>query len=240
MLRIRVTLKDRVVGELAFDQPRVRIGRAPDSELHLDNLALSRRHAELVRGEGGWRLRDLGSRNGVHVNGLKRTRHNLNSGDVIVIGKYSLEVRIEGEEALAREESIADLEGFVAQGRTIALGRRPKAPPGQLEREASVLAHLSVGGPVRGQPSGVFVLDRDAFHVGSDPRCRLQLRGLLTPRNVAMIVRGRSGFCVVNVSPRAKGVYVNGRPVSVRSPLRDGDRLEFVSVCARFHEGPPR
>lgn len=48
---------------------RLRIGRNADCDLVLDDSSVSREHAELAF-DGGWRLRDLGSKNGVHVDGL--------------------------------------------------------------------------------------------------------------------------------------------------------------------------
>lgn len=49
---------------------RMRIGRSAECELVLEDSSVSRVHAELVAEEGGWRLRDLGSKNGVHVDGM--------------------------------------------------------------------------------------------------------------------------------------------------------------------------
>lgn len=63
--------------------------------------AVSRRHAELVRDDGGWTIRDLGTANGTRVNGLDVNGASptpIGPGDVIEIGCYSrLEVRrVEG------------------------------------------------------------------------------------------------------------------------------------------------
>lgn len=49
---------------------RVRIGRSAECELVLEDGSVSRVHAELVAEDDGWRLRDLGSKNGVHVDGM--------------------------------------------------------------------------------------------------------------------------------------------------------------------------
>ena len=49
----------------------LRIGRAPDCSLRLDHPSVSRVHAELTAGAGGWRLQDLASKNGSHVDGVR-------------------------------------------------------------------------------------------------------------------------------------------------------------------------
>lgn len=73
------------------DQPLV-IGRSDDADLVLDCAGVSRQHAELSRdGRGQWWVRDLGSRNGTYVNGLKLVdRHQLSHGDHIGIGELTL------------------------------------------------------------------------------------------------------------------------------------------------------
>jgi hypothetical protein len=49
---------------------RVRVGRSTDCELVLEDSSVSRRHAEFWFEGGSWRLRDLGSKNGVYVDGM--------------------------------------------------------------------------------------------------------------------------------------------------------------------------
>lgn len=66
------------------------IGRGPGNDLLLPGLAVSRRHAELVRGETGYVLRDLGSRNGLVVNGRRVEAVALAPGVVVVLGDFEL------------------------------------------------------------------------------------------------------------------------------------------------------
>jgi hypothetical protein len=73
---------------------RVRVGRGRSNELVLHDASVSRDHAELVPGDGGgWRVRDLGSTNGVAVNGARVTDQPLAPGDVITFG--SCDVRFD-------------------------------------------------------------------------------------------------------------------------------------------------
>ncbi|MFN8102859.1 MAG: FHA domain-containing protein [Acidimicrobiia bacterium] len=67
---------------------RATIGRHPDSDFFLDDVTVSRRHAE-VRHEGsGFTLKDNGSLNGTYVNGDRVEQCALQHGDEIRIGKY--------------------------------------------------------------------------------------------------------------------------------------------------------
>ena len=73
---------------------RVVVGRSRDCELILPDVLLSRRHAELVRLEAGWLLRDLGSLNGTRLNGVRVERDLLlRDGDVVEIADWSLAYR---------------------------------------------------------------------------------------------------------------------------------------------------
>ncbi|MER7759038.1 FHA domain-containing protein [Streptomyces sp. NPDC097619] len=64
-----------------------RIGRAPDNDLVIDDLVVSRRHAELVPADGGgYEIVDLGSHNGTYLNGARVTRAPLAEGDIVGIG----------------------------------------------------------------------------------------------------------------------------------------------------------
>jgi hypothetical protein len=69
---------------------RTSIGRASDNVVHLLDEAVSRHHAEVVPGPDGYLLRDLGSENGIFVNGERSPEHVLREGDVIQIGARTL------------------------------------------------------------------------------------------------------------------------------------------------------
>jgi ABC-type multidrug transport system ATPase subunit/pSer/pThr/pTyr-binding forkhead associated (FHA) protein len=86
------SLRTRALGMQDLAQfSRVRIGRDPSSELHLDHPVISWHHAELLRQNGGFAIRDLGSTNGTFVNGRRVTGSiTLNIGDVVQIGPYKL------------------------------------------------------------------------------------------------------------------------------------------------------
>lgn len=63
-------------------------GRNPASEIFLDDVTVSRKHATFVRGQGGFLVLDMGSLNGTYVNRELADEARLNNGDEIQIGKY--------------------------------------------------------------------------------------------------------------------------------------------------------
>ncbi len=82
-------------GPYPLSRARVRVGRGRSNELVLQDPSVSREHAELVPSADGrgWRVRDLGSTNGVSVNGAKVQEQALVLGDTITFG--SCEVRFD-------------------------------------------------------------------------------------------------------------------------------------------------
>ena len=74
-----------------LDQDVVRAGRHPDSDIFLDDVTVSRRHAELARSSPGWLVRDVGSLNGTYVNRQRiEDEARLSNGDEVQIGRFKL------------------------------------------------------------------------------------------------------------------------------------------------------
>jgi len=66
----------------------VTVGRGQESSIFLDDVTVSRKHAEIVHGERSYRIRDVGSLNGTYVNRVRVDAVDLRNGDEIQIGKY--------------------------------------------------------------------------------------------------------------------------------------------------------
>jgi len=64
------------------------VGRAPESDIFLDDVTVSRRHAEFRHGAQGWSIRDAGSLNGTYVNRKRVNDRQLIGGEEVQIGKF--------------------------------------------------------------------------------------------------------------------------------------------------------
>ena len=73
-----------------LDQPTTSAGRHPDSEIFLDDVTVSRRHAEFRLDDGDFQVVDVGSLNGTYVNREPVDSANLANGDEVQIGKFRL------------------------------------------------------------------------------------------------------------------------------------------------------
>jgi pSer/pThr/pTyr-binding forkhead associated (FHA) protein len=73
-----------------LDTDVVTAGRHPDSDIFLDDVTVSRRHAEFRRGPEGYRVADVGSLNGTYINRDRIDDVLLQGGDEVQIGKFRL------------------------------------------------------------------------------------------------------------------------------------------------------
>lgn len=73
-----------------LDQPVTTSGRHPDSDIFLDDVTVSRRHAEFRMEDGKFEVVDVGSLNGTYVNREPKNSAALSNGDEVQIGKFRL------------------------------------------------------------------------------------------------------------------------------------------------------
>jgi FHA domain/zinc-ribbon domain len=66
------------------------VGRHPDSDIFLDDITVSRRHAEFIKGPSTYLVRDVGSLNGTYLNRERIEESELKHGDEVQIGKFRL------------------------------------------------------------------------------------------------------------------------------------------------------
>src|SRR5436190_13567751 len=83
--------------EIPLRKEKFLIGRAKECALRAGSEAISRRHCAIIRRETGWTVRDLGSRNGTHVNDEKITSEvPLKDGDELRVGPLTFRVAAVG------------------------------------------------------------------------------------------------------------------------------------------------
>lgn len=73
-----------------LDKDVINAGRHPESDIFLDDITVSRRHAEIRRVEHGFTVHDVGSLNGTYLNRERVDDDELANGDELQIGKFKL------------------------------------------------------------------------------------------------------------------------------------------------------
>ena len=73
-----------------LDSDTVTVGRHPDSDIFLDDITVSRRHAEVRRQGAKLVVADVGSLNGTYLNRERIEQADLSDGDTVQVGKFKL------------------------------------------------------------------------------------------------------------------------------------------------------
>ena len=97
MIKILLKYKQKVLKTFEIDKDEITIGRVKSNDIHINNLAVSKHHARILKNQGNYLIEDLKSTNGTYLNTVRIISRYLKDSDVINIGKYTLVVNIKTE-----------------------------------------------------------------------------------------------------------------------------------------------
>jgi pSer/pThr/pTyr-binding forkhead associated (FHA) protein len=92
MLTILLKFNDKILKTIEYDKNEIMIGRNTENDIVIENLAVSKLHAKIVKQDGAYYIEDLNSTNGTYLNKIRITKKDLKNNDIIIIGKHSLEI----------------------------------------------------------------------------------------------------------------------------------------------------
>lgn len=112
--------------DILIDRDMVIVGRHPECDIRLDSIRISRRHCCLLRDRGGLLVRDLGSTNGIRINGLRVEKGRLRPHDELSIAhiRYRLEIASDWD-----GETVAGSSTLDRQRREPVSGSNPEPTP---------------------------------------------------------------------------------------------------------------
>jgi pSer/pThr/pTyr-binding forkhead associated (FHA) protein len=108
MAKLLFLLDGNVIKEYALDKERMTIGRRASNDIHIDNLAISGEHAEIITAAEEAFIQDLNSTNGTFVNKKQIKKQTLSHGDTIGLGKYQLKYLRDLSVMKAQNDGFAD------------------------------------------------------------------------------------------------------------------------------------
>jgi adenylate cyclase len=118
---------------ILLSKPILLVGRSPGCDITLPSPLVSSKHCQLEFKEGYWHVRDLGSTNGIRVNGMVELAKYLRPGVVLSIAKLRFEVSYTplSDEPPPEENpfalSLMEKAGLVRRGKPLSESRLPKA-----------------------------------------------------------------------------------------------------------------
>lgn len=216
MPSLRIRMPGEPEREVPLEGREFRIGRADECEIVVQESDISREHAVLRAGRGGFVIEDLGSRNGMFVNGERVERHDFAPGDTVRLGRA---VEIE----LIDEDRSVDRRGHVSREREAPAPRpaRSGRPLGWLKAESWALEPEDRRGET-------IQLGASRVTVGREKSAGVSIDDESVSRLHARIDRDAEGLMITDLKSR-NGTLVNGEAV-LQSPLEAGDSVQFGDI----------
>ncbi|MBI1750946.1 MAG: FHA domain-containing protein [Acidobacteria bacterium] len=256
MPKLILKFEAAVLKEVTVGAQPVTIGRAPDNDIQIDNLAVSSHHARVFSEESRLVLEDLNSLNGTFVNNQKIQRVNLKQGDQVLIGKHHLVVDMGGEAAApplpeARKVAAPKVEETMVldtkkrkellqqamAGAGAAAPAAPAAAPAHDKTQpvaapvpprARVATLVIVAGNTDQRE---YLLSGKLTVIGKSDMATIRLKGWFKPKVAAQISKRDDGYFI---GPADKVPTVNGQPIHGPTKLNEGDLIEVAGVKMNF------
>lgn len=97
MIRLALMFKDKVLKKIETEKSEITIGRSSNTDIQIDNLAVSNQHARLIKQKGQYVIEDLNSTNGTFLNNEKISKAILKHNDIVGVGKHTLMINLNEE-----------------------------------------------------------------------------------------------------------------------------------------------
>jgi hypothetical protein len=237
MAKLSLMFESKIMKEVAIGNRPVTIGRSPDNDLPVDNLAVSNHHARVYFEGNRLVVEDLDSLNGTFVNDLRVERATLHDGDSIWIGKHHIKVDATAENTLPWDSGKKTVAPKINETMVLdtkarrdmlqqaaAMGERSQFSPGRLKMPTLVI----LGGRVDHKE---YVLTNKLTVIGSSPMATVRLRGWFKPKVAAQINQRDDGYYL---GTGAKIPLVNGNAIQGPTRLNDGDLIEVSGIRMNF------
>jgi pSer/pThr/pTyr-binding forkhead associated (FHA) protein len=236
MAKLTLMFENRLVKEVPIGGRPVGIGRSPDNDLPVDNLAVSNHHARVFFEAGRLVVEDLDSLNGTFVNDLRVERATLHDGDSIWIGKHHIKVDASGDTPTPVETARRASAPVINQ--TMVLDTKQRRE--MLQQAAAMGEHSQFSGrlkmPTLMVVSGKsdqkeYVITSKLAVIGKSKMATVRLKGWFKPQVAAQINQRDDGYYI---GPGDKTPIVNGKPIQGPVRLSDSDVIEICGLRLTF------
>jgi pSer/pThr/pTyr-binding forkhead associated (FHA) protein len=234
MAKLVLSFNGDVINEYELDKESITIGRKPDNDIHIDNLAVSGVHAKILTILNDSFIEDLGSTNGTIIDGKKITKHALKNGETVVIGKHELKY-VSG----SAEDSENEFEQtMIIRPDTEGMPETQEADKDNEKSIGNIAADLASAGAATSGPGAAKLKLVSGTNAGKE----LQLTKILTTLGkpgvqVAAITRRPTGYflIVVDAGKSNKMPLVNDTEIGKQHLLADSDIIEVAGVKMSFN-----
>jgi pSer/pThr/pTyr-binding forkhead associated (FHA) protein len=237
MARLILSFDGRELRELPVGTRGMAIGRSPDNDVMIDNLAVSNHHARISWVEEQFFVEDLQSLNGIFVNEMRVERSALQHRDSIKVGKHCLLVDtayITVQPGDAPHKPVAP-----KVDETVVLDTKQAR---DMFQQAAAMGERAQVSPNRKRVLSLVVLNGKTDHteyplinkltiIGKSKMATVRLRGWFAPSVAAQITSRDDGYYI---GSGAHTPAVNGASISGQKKLSEGDAVKVGKVQFQF------
>ena len=237
MPKLSLMFENKLVKEVPVGSRPVTIGRAPDNDLPVDNLAVSNYHAKIYYEAGRMVIEDLDSLNGTFVNDLRIERATLHDGDNVHIGKHKIKVDTSGDAPVPMDTGRKAAAPRIDE--TMVLDTKERRQ--MLQQAAAMGESMQFAATRMKVPTLViltgktdqkeYVLTNRLTVIGKSGMATVKLKGWFKPPMAAQINQRDDGYYL---GPGDNVPSVNGTPIAGPVLLNDGDLIEVSGVRLHF------
>lgn len=237
MPKLTLLLGRKTMQAYDFKQESIVIGRDSMADVYIDNPSVSRRHAEILLGDDGWLVRDLGSSSGTSLNGVRLEGTSpVGLGDEVGLGKFSIVFgKALGEgEVPVQKPATPDMPPAPAPRAPIATGEgtmhinphEVKELLKQADRKKRAHFQWESGG----EQGTHYLSDLPAVLIGTDELCDLQVpKG---PKH-HLLISVADGKCMIRYLAMFGSMTVQGESTR-QAIMKNGDVAEAGGLTIRF------
>ena len=254
-LYLKFEQSEQVLKEVVLTQAATTIGRLPDNNMQIDNLAVSGHHARISWEQNHYVVEDLGSLNGTYVNNARVEKAALKHGDQVKIGKHLVEFKHEGPVpnfavAAKAGPSAPKLEATMLLDTKQAREKiADKAAPANAGAGPLGISRPSwMSDPFAGTKDRIgllsilegrtdqekYVLTGKMTMIGKSSMASIRLKGFFAPPSAALISKRDNKYFIAPSESKVK-LKINGQDVVSQRELEAGDIIEVGKVKAAFN-----
>jgi pSer/pThr/pTyr-binding forkhead associated (FHA) protein len=233
MASLKLIFNGEMQKEIQLNKETITMGRKPDNDIPIDNLAVSGHHARILTILNDSFVEDMNSTNGTYVNDTLIKKHALKHGDVIKIGKHELKYINETASGSDQFEKTMIL-------RPDAAGMKEEEGDKEIEQSVNKIAReiASADSGAKGATGSAKIRLVNGANAGKE----LQLTKILTTLGkpgvqVAAITRRPTGYYLIHVDGGAghSRSRVNDKEIGAQAePLHSNDVIEVAGVKMTF------
>jgi predicted component of type VI protein secretion system len=238
-----------VIKEIPVEKTPLTIGRKPENDIVIDNMAVSGHHARLTLQGTAYVIEDLQSTNGTYVNEKRIVHASLKDNDQIIIGQHIL-VFVHPD-AVAEPVLQSPMNAIMDSEATTVITPQSEPVPAAPAPMPTPAEMPAIYPPPRQEQTGLlrviegkseqneYLLNNLLTYIGKSATAIVKIKGIFAPDIAALISKRPTGYLITAV----KDGYtrLNNKTLSGQNELKDGDVIEAggIKFLYQLKETPP-